>query len=256
MNILVTGSAGFLGQYLTDALVEQGHKVFGYDLKTTTIFPDARIDIVYHLASHVNAFASVENPMEGFDNVQILFNVLEWMRHSGCSRIIFSSSRETYSCVNAYGASKLACEAFLRSYCASYGFSAVSCRLANLYGPGNLGFRFIDATIKSARANEDIVIYGGQDKILNFLHVADAVDILIHAQEKLRNNHHEIVECAYPQSHSLVYLANLIIEKVGSKSKIICFPNRRGETLKYMPKVINYSPKISIEEGIEQCLAN
>lgn len=256
MKCLVTGSAGFLGQYLTEELVKQGHQVYGYDLKTSTIFPQEQIDIVYHLASHVNAFESVSDPMQGFDNVEILANVLEWMRNSGVQNIIFSSSRECYSCVNPYGASKLACEAFLRAYCASYGFSAVSCRLANLYGAGNLGFRFVDATIKSARKNEDIVVYGGDEKLLNFLHVTDAVDYLISAQSKLRPGHHEIIECAYPISYSLIYLAELIVGKLKSSSRIVSLPNRRGETLRYIPKVINRSPKVTIEEGIEECLVS
>lgn len=256
MRILVTGSAGFLGQYLTDKLVELGHQVYGYDLKTSVIFPEEPIDLVYHLASHVNAYESVSDPMQGFDNVEILANVLEWMRNSGVSNIIFSSSRECYSCVNPYGASKLACEAFLRAYCASYGFSAVSCRLANLYGAGNLGFRFVDATIKTARKNEDILVYGGEEKLLNFLHVSDAVDYLINAQNKLKQGHHEIIECAYPISYSLTYLAKLIIDKLGSSSRIISLPNRRGETLRYIPKAINRSPKVTIEEGIEECLAS
>ncbi len=255
MRCLITGDQGFLGSYLVEKLMTDGHRIYGYDLKTSTYFPEEPVDLVYHLASHVNAFASVENPMEGFDNVEILANVLEWMRNSGVSRIIFSSSRECYSCVNPYGASKLACEAFLRSYCASYGFSAVSCRLANLYGPGNLGFRFIGATIESARKDEDIVIYGGQDKTLNFLHVSDAVDYLVDAQQKLKTGRHEIIECAYPQSYSLVYVAELIKQKVGSKSKIVCLPHRRGETLTYVPKIINKMPKITLEEGIEQCLS-
>lgn len=254
MRVLVTGSAGFLGSYLTDRLEQMGHKIYGYDLKNTTIFPDRPVDLVIHLASHVNAFGSVENPIEGFDNVEILMNVLEWMRNTGTSRIIFSSSRETYSCVNPYGASKLACEAFIRSYCASYGFSAVSCRLANLYGPGNLGFRFIDSTIKAAKADEEIVIYGGQDKILNFLHVTDAVECLIMAIDKLRPGHHEVMECAYPQSYSLAYVANLIIQKLGSKSRVVNFPNRRGETLRYVPRIINFTPKVTLEQGIEECL--
>ena len=32
MNILVTGSEGFIGQHLTKALTKLGHQVIGYDL--------------------------------------------------------------------------------------------------------------------------------------------------------------------------------------------------------------------------------
>lgn len=251
---LVTGDQGFLGTYLVDRLKELGHEVYGYDIKTGAVFPGKSVDIVFHLASHVNAFESVSFPYQGFDNVQILYNILEWMRATGCNKIIFSSSREVFSCVNPYGASKLACEAFLRAYCASYGFQAVSCRLANLYGSGNLGFRFIGATITAAQNNDDIVVYGGQDKLLNFLHVKDAAEQMIQAINQLRPNHHEKIEIAYPQSYSLLYLAELIVKLTNSSSRIITMPNRRGETLSYVPREIRFTPSVTLEEGIKECI--
>lgn len=257
MKILVTGSAGFIGSRLVAALRDQQHHdVFEYDLKTGTKFPAEKVDLVYHLASHVNAFASVAEPRQGLENVEILYQVLEWMRMSGSHDIIFSSSREVYSGCNPYGASKIAGEAFIRSYCNAYDFGAVSARLANVYGPGNLGHRFIEATIQQAKNGDDIKVYGGREKLLNFLYVDDAVDQLLDCWQFLRPGHNKIVDLAYPTSYSLPAVAEIIIAKLGSTSKLNMIPNRLGETMRYVPKTLIFTPKVTLEEGIDRCIAS
>lgn len=255
LNILVTGSSGFIGSRLVEYLRSRGDTVHEYDLKSTTKFPADPVDLVFHLASHVNAYASVAEPRQGLENVEVLYQVLEWMRFSGTKKIIFSSSREIYSGCNPYGASKAAGEAFLRAYCQSYGFAAVSARLANVYGPGNLGHRFIEATIAQAKRGEDIRVYGGHEKILNFLHIDDAVEQLADCVQFLRPTHNKIVDLAYPTSYSLPAVADIIIRKLGSVSRLNMVSNRVGETMRYVPKTVIFSPSISLEEGIDQCIA-
>lgn len=254
MKILVTGSAGFIGSRLKEALLKQGHEVFDYDIMTVTDFPDEKVDLVYHLAARVNAFSSVANPLEGLENVETLFKVLEWMRSMDVKNIIFSSSREVYSCTNPYGASKIAGEAFIGAYVRSYGFGAVFPRLANIYGPGNLGHRFIESTIKLAKEDKDILIYGGEDKIMNFLHVDDAVKQLLICKELLQPAEIRTINIAYPTSYSLPVIASMIVTKLNSQSRILPVLNRPGETLEYVPDAIFYSPTVSLEEGIDQCI--
>lgn len=255
-KILVTGDQGWIGSSLVNKLVED-HEVYGYDLKTTTIFPDKPVDLVYHLASHVNAYASVADPRQGLDNIKVLFDVLEWMRESGSKKIIFASSREVFSLENSYGASKAAGEAFITAYCKSYDFAAVSTRIANVYGPNNLGHRFMGDTARKAKNNEDITIYGGEKKILNFIHVSDVVRAFIDLQKELEVGTNKIIEVCYPVSFRLQYIAEEMCKRLNSKSRIIMAPNRKGETLEYRPgRGKNWdSCKVDLMEGINECLS-
>ena len=256
MRILVTGSSGFIGSRLVEHLRSQGHEVHEYDIRSSLKFPAEKVDLVYHLASHVNAFASVAEPNQALENVEILYKVLEWMRMSGSLGIIFSSSREVYSGCNPYGASKVAGEAFIRAYCQAYGMAGVSARLANVYGPGNLGHRFIEATIMQARNGDKIKVYGGHEKVLNFLYIDDAVAQLAQCVEFLRPTHNKVVDLAFPVSYSLPEVAEIIMAKVGSASELEFLPNRRGETMRYVPKTVIFTPTVTLEEGIDKCIAS
>src|ERR1700757_237415 len=102
MKILVTGSAGFIGSYVADAFIGEGHKVLVVDDLSTgveenipkeadfvkcdvrertlleKVLSDFRPDIVNHHAGQINVRRSVEDP--AFDaeiNIIGTLNLLE-----------------------------------------------------------------------------------------------------------------------------------------------------------------------------------
>lgn len=246
--ILVTGDRGFIGTNLKPKL----KGVVGFDRGDN--FPGFKVDKVVHLAADALAYDSVKNPSFYENNTKVCFDTLEYMRKMGVKKMLFTSSREVYSCLNPYGASKVACEALIQSYCNCYGMGATILRMANIYGKGNLGCRFIETVIEKAKKNEDITIFGGEQKVMNFVHVDDCTDIIASELDKIVEGGVGVYDLASPQSHSLTYVADLIVKKLGSKSKILSAPNRTGETMSYIPKVISFPTKINIEKGIELCL--
>lgn len=174
MRVLITGSSGQIGTNLALHLLEQGHEVFGVDVRPngwTDAFPTLLqdlstpfsdftgglgyvpyppdLDIVVHFAAHAKVHELVEQPSRALDNVTMTFNILEYCRHNNLP-IIFSSSREVYGDIHRYiteesyadfaftespySASKIAGEAFIYSYAQCYDLRYLVFRFSNVYG--------------------------------------------------------------------------------------------------------------------------
>ncbi len=174
MNVLITGSSGQIGTNLGLALQNQGHFVFGIDIRPNpwtdqipTLLQDlstphyyfkggighvdypANLDVVVHLAAHAKVHELVEQPARALQNAIMTFNILEFCRHNNVP-LIFSSSREVYGDIHRYiteesyadfaytespySASKIAGEAFIYSYAQCYGLRYLVFRFSNVYG--------------------------------------------------------------------------------------------------------------------------
>lgn len=131
MNILVTGSAGFIGSALSLKLLETGENVLGIDnhnnyydvsLKEArlkrhldhenythlkidvsdtaaveSLFNDHDIDRVVHLAAQAGVRYSIENPMAYINsNIVGFCNVLEGCRHNNIDHLVYASSSSVY----------------------------------------------------------------------------------------------------------------------------------------------------------------
>jgi len=171
----VTGGAGFIGSHVVDAFLGAGHTVAVVDNLATgnpawltgkpvrlhtldlraarlaDVFEAERPQVVVHLAAQASVARSVANP--AFDaGVNVLggLNLLECCRRAGVTRVIYSSSGgagygdtdaiptpENHPSLPAspYGISKVAMEHYVAALGAIHGWSAVSLRYANVYGP-------------------------------------------------------------------------------------------------------------------------
>jgi UDP-glucuronate 4-epimerase len=131
MNILITGTAGFIGAALALKLLERGDAVYGIDnlndyydvaLKEARLarltsrprfafqkldivdrdgmarlFREQKFDTVMHLAAQAGVRHSIENPHAYIDANLVGFgNVLEGCRHSGVGHLVFASSSSVY----------------------------------------------------------------------------------------------------------------------------------------------------------------
>jgi UDP-glucose 4-epimerase len=145
----VRGRAENLGSALKDPRV----KIFdvGGDILQTDILEAALdgADGVFHLAA-LWLLQCHEFPRSAFDvNVRGTFNVMEACVKKGVKRLVYSSSASVYGDAvqepmtedhpfnnkNFYGATKIASEAFLRSFHHRYGLNYVGLRYMNVYGP-------------------------------------------------------------------------------------------------------------------------
>ncbi len=175
MKILITGGAGFIGSYVANAFISEGHKVLIVDNLSTGLeenipreadfvkcdirertlleraLSDFKPDMVNHHAAQINVRQSVEDP--AFDaevNIIGTLNLLELSIRHRIKRFIFASTGgaiygeperlpadETTPPmpISPYGASKYAVESYLGYYRAVYGLEYVALRYSNVYGP-------------------------------------------------------------------------------------------------------------------------
>ena len=172
MNVIVTGSAGYIGGQVALQLKDAGHTVIGIDRRplqkhqtgvvdsfvladfdSDTAFKtllDIRPDAIVHCAGTSLVGPSIKNPSEYYFNnvaktLQLLTLVTKAMPRT---RIIFSSSAATYGepvmnpiCevdptepISPYGQSKLMIDMMLESYHRAYGLDYVSFRYFNACG--------------------------------------------------------------------------------------------------------------------------
>ncbi|GHU50850.1 hypothetical protein FACS1894200_10580 [Spirochaetia bacterium] len=131
MDILVTGTAGFIGYFIAKKLLELGHRVIGVDnvnnyydtrlkedrlknLKVFSAFTEKRIDIadkdtvlkcfenykparVLNLAAQAGVRYSLENPYAYIDsNITGFLTILEGCRHFKVEQLIFASTASVY----------------------------------------------------------------------------------------------------------------------------------------------------------------
>jgi UDP-glucuronate 4-epimerase len=131
MKIFVTGTAGFIGMHLAEALLDDGHEVVGLDnfndyydvsLKEarsarlegrkgytavegdltdyellTTLFQENRFDRVCHLAAQAGVRYSLQNPAAyQKSNLEGHLNILEVCRHAKIPRLVYASSSSVY----------------------------------------------------------------------------------------------------------------------------------------------------------------
>ncbi len=173
MNILVTGGAGYIGSVVVEELISDGHEVTVYDnlskghresvppgvefvqaelldSETLTItLLRRKIEAVIHMAADSLVGESVEKPHKYYhNNVVAGLTMLEAMRKSGVTRLVFSSTAAVYGepvkqpieesdptgPTNTYGETKLAFERALHWYSRAYDFRYVALRYFNAAG--------------------------------------------------------------------------------------------------------------------------
>ena len=131
MKFLVTGAAGFIGNFVAEKLCEQGHDIIGLDnlndyydpqlkldrlkriehLENFTfvkmdladrngiadLFEKEKFDRVIHLAAQAGVRYSIENPMAYIDsNVTGMATILEGCRHNKVEHLVYASSSSVY----------------------------------------------------------------------------------------------------------------------------------------------------------------
>jgi UDP-glucose 4-epimerase len=124
MKILVTGGAGFLGSYLCEKYVSDGHVVYALDNLMNGNLNNIRVllhkknfkflhddirrdevyqklptdlDAIFHLAAQIHVDRSIVNPVETFKiNVEGTQKILEFARMNDIKKMLHASTSEVY----------------------------------------------------------------------------------------------------------------------------------------------------------------
>ena len=240
MKLLVVGGAGYIGSHTVRRLNQQGHQVLVFDNLCTghrqavpsgqlivgdlsqvdhlsRVLRENEIEAVLHFAAFALVGESMSDPASYYqNNVGGTLNLLDAMRSSGVSRMVFSSTTATYGTpqqlpiteqepqqpINPYGFSKLVIERVLDDYASAYGLAYVALRYFNAAGAspaGDLGedhtpeSHLIPIILQVALGQRSNVTLFGDDYpthdgtcIRDYIHVDDLADAHLLALDKLK----------------------------------------------------------------------
>ena len=216
--ILVTGGAGFIGSHVVDRLIDEGNDVVVVDnlssgnpsyvnenaifykidlasdiAELNEIFKRHKIEEVWHIAANPDVRVGSENPDEIYrNNVLATYNLLEVMRKHGVKRLIFTSTSTVYGeakviptpedyptiPISIYGASKVACEAMITSYCHTFDMQAWIYRFANVIGKRSNHGVIYDFIMKLKKNPNELLILGNGEQNKSYIYISDCVDAM------------------------------------------------------------------------------
>ena len=230
------------------------------------------VDYVFHLAGLAEIIPSIKNPKKYFiNNVLGTLNVLEAAKKVKIKKFIYAASSSCYGVPknlptsekskidlkHPYALTKYMGEELVMKYASIYNMPNISFRFFNVYGPRlNTSGQYsavMGNFLEQKKRNKPLTVVGDGKQTRDFIHVYD----LINAFSKVMKNRieNEIFNLGSGKKISI----NVVARIFGGKKKYIS--KRQGEPknsladISKIKKKINWSPKISIEEGIKNLLS-
>ncbi|OGD63325.1 NAD-dependent dehydratase [Candidatus Beckwithbacteria bacterium RBG_13_42_9] len=243
--------------------------------------PNTKYDYIFHLASPASPKGYMDNPIATYKVNSFGTHYLLELAQKQSARFLYASTSEVYgdpkvhpqpesywgnvnpngprSC---YDESKrfgeMACKTFKRLY----NLDVRIVRIFNTYGPRNdpQDGRVIPNFIIQALQNKPITVYGKGEQTRSFCYVSDLVDGLMKMMFS-PNSKGELINLGNPEEYTVLELAKKIKELTHSSSEVIFGkqpeddPNRRKPEISKAQKLLNWQPKISLEEGLRPTIA-
>ena len=263
-RILVTGGAGFIGSHLCERLVKEGNDVICLDN-----FYTGSKENVWHLLGKHN-FEIVRH-----DVCQPCWAEVDEIYNLACpaSPVYYQTDPIQTTKTSVFGAyhmlglarrtdeGKRCAETMFFDYHRLHGVRIKVIRIFNTYGPRmaeNDG-RVVSNFIMQALRNEDITIYGDGTQTRSFQYVSDLIEGMIRMMES-GDDFLGPVNIGNPGEFSMLELAEKVIEKTGSKSKIVFKPLPSDDPKMRRPDItlakskLDWEPKVKLDEGLEKTI--
>lgn len=185
---------------------------------------------VIHLASNPDiARAATEPDIDFREGTFLTQQVVEAMRVTGTPHLLYASGSGVYGDLgeleiaedhgpmvptSTYGASKLAGEAMISSYCAMFDLQACAFRFGNVVGPRQthgVGFDFVRRLLADP---SQLRILGDGLQSKSYIHVEDVVNAVLMAHEK-SSKPFNVFNVATGDYITVTEIAKLAVEVVG-----------------------------------------
>ncbi|GLY80696.1 NAD-dependent epimerase/dehydratase family protein [Actinoallomurus iriomotensis] len=303
MNVLVTGGAGFIGANLCRELVERPEvdRVVALDDLSTgradnldgtgaelvegsildaavlaRLVADA--DAVVHLAARPSVPRSLADPVASHDvNATGTVRVLEACRRETV-HVVAASSSSVYGSVTSlpkheglptrplspYGASKLAAEAYVLAYGASFGLPSLAFRFFNVYGPlqpaGHAYAAVVPAFVDAAMRGEPLLVHGDGHQTRDFTFVGTVTQVLADAVLR-RVTSDEPVNLAFGTRVSVLELTRRLSGVLGTPVEVRHGPPRAGDVRdsqaadERLRRLFPGATAVPLEEGLRRTVA-
>lgn len=246
---------------------------------TEHITVDGELDYVFHFASPASPIDYLKLPIQTLKVGSLgTHNCLGLAKAKG-ARLLLASTSEVYGDplvhpqtedywgnVNpvgprgVYDEAKRFSEAMVMAYHREHAVETRIVRIFNTYGPRmrvNDG-RAIPAFMSQALLDQDVTVFGDGSQTRSLCFVSDLVDGIVRL---MLSDTPDPVNLGNPEELSIRSLAERIIALTGSRSRIVQKPLPADDPKVRQPDIsrartlLEWEPKISLEEGLEPTLA-
>ncbi len=259
----------------------ENFKFVEYDI-SQPVHLDERFDMVMHLASRASPLEFEKFPIQILKANTIGTWIALGIAKKNKASFLFTSTSEIYGDAEViptpetyngnvnpigirgcYDEAKRAGEAFVMAYHRQHKMDTRIARIFNTYGPrmrsdGHYG-RVVPRFVHQALNNKPLTIFGDGKQTRSFTYVIDEIEGLLKlaAYDNLAG---EVINIGNNNETTIMELANLIIKLTGSKSKLEFHPLPEGDPRRRCPviekakRLINWEPKIMLEEGLRRTI--
>jgi nucleoside-diphosphate-sugar epimerase len=220
------------------------------------------IDVLVHTSAHfggVNFEAISEALMV---NVQGTLKMMHAANVAGVKHFVYISSiysylRQSSNLYNIYSVTKRCSEEVLQLYCKNKDIKLTIIRPSQIYGnfeSNKNNQPFFYSILQKVKNNQEVVFYGTHDPVRNFIHIDDVAEII-----------YRVVERGIEGDFDCIFKENITFTDIVRAAKSVFKTNSRilfddskpdiednvTEINTSLYDLIDYYPKITIEEGIK-----
>jgi UDP-glucuronate decarboxylase len=162
---------------------------------------------------------------------------------------------------SCYDEGKRCAETLFFDYHRENGVDIRVVRIFNTYGPRMLADdgRVVSNFIVQALKGENLTVYGDGSQTRSFCYVDDLIDGFV----RLMNQEKTVgpVNIGNPGEFTMLELAELVLKKVGGKSKVTNLPlpaddpKQRRPDISLAKEALGWEPKVPLEEGLDRTIA-
>ena len=162
---------------------------------------------------------------------------------------------------SCYDEGKRCAETLFFDYHRENGVDIRVVRIFNTYGPRMLADdgRVVSNFIVQALKGENLTVYGDGSQTRSFCYVDDLIDGFV----RLMNQEKTVgpVNIGNPGEFTMLELAELVLKKVGGKSKVTNLPlpaddpKQRRPDISLAKEALGWEPKVPLEEGLNRTIA-
>ncbi len=240
LDNLSSGNVKFLAPHLDKAQF-QFHKLDIVHDDITEFFDGA--EEVWHLAANPEVRLGAENTRIHLEqNVIATYNVLEAMRLNDVRRMLFTSTSTVYGeaqqlptpeeyptiPISLYGASKLAGEALIASYCHTFDMQAWIYRFANVIGRRSSHGVIYDFIAKLRSNPRELEILGDGTQTKSYIYVDDCIDAMLTGLRADTENRVHIFNIGTTDMTSVKRIAELVCEAMHVSPQFKFTGGKRG----------------------------
>lgn len=236
------------------------------------IFSANRIQSIIHLAAIAGVRQSLLGPSDYVDvDIKGTVNLLEKAKEYKIRQFVFASSSSVYGInkklpfsesdlvnlqASPYAAAKVAAELFCQVHHHLYGISTTILRFFTVYGPRQRPEMAIHKFVRLIDQGDPIPMFGGGASQRDYTYIDDIIDGILRAIDK--NFDYEIFNLGNSNPIELSKLIKLIGNNLSKEVKLNSVADQPGDVpmtyadISKAKKMLGYSPKTSIEQGIEK----